>query len=141
MRSFSKSVPLTFPLDEVLIEVIVDLDWRDQGWGNQKGGVRIELRRDSGSGGSASTIAEKWLEFAPHKRKSESFAFVHHGRDAPSWVAHNYTADPLVTDAETGDYYRLGARVGEYPHKLFLHSVGLRVTYGTLPSSRQLGEL
>eukprot|EP00392_Amoebophrya_sp_AT5.2_P004634 g4642.t1 len=131
MRKYTdESVPLSIPAGEVLTALDVLLDWRDQGRGNQKGGLRVELRRNAGGGGSASTIAEKWFEFAPQKRKAEAFKLLH-------------GADAIVTDAQDGDYYRLGARVGEYPqHRLYLHFVSLGVKYGTPPSSRrQLREL
>eukprot|EP00392_Amoebophrya_sp_AT5.2_P007926 g7945.t1 len=129
MQKYAKSVPLTFPAGEVLIEVDVRLDWRDQGRGNQRGGVRIELRRDSG-GGSTFTVARKWFEFGFHTRTAETFSF-----------ALLYGTDAIVTDAEDGDHVLLGVRVGEYSHKLFLHSMVVGVKYGTLPSTRQLGEL
>eukprot|EP00392_Amoebophrya_sp_AT5.2_P013967 g14100.t1 len=131
LSKYTRSLPLNFPAGEVLIALDVLLDWRDQGWGNQKGGVRVELRR--GEEDSGSTIAGKWFEFAPHRRTNEIFALDLNGTD-----------QALVINAQDGDYYRLGARVGEYPHKLYLHSVFLGVKYGTPPSTsspRQLGEL
>eukprot|EP00392_Amoebophrya_sp_AT5.2_P007195 g7209.t1 len=125
-----------------LQQLTVTLEWHDQQWGAQKGGLRVDLVRAgpapapapslAGTGVSGSfreltsssdsdsehVVASSWIEYTPRERKNETFEYLR-------------GQDDIVTQALGGDHIRFSARVGDYSHKIYLHRLQALVKCGS----------
>eukprot|EP00392_Amoebophrya_sp_AT5.2_P003953 g3958.t1 len=89
--------PNSFPIragaaGELLQRLFVAVDWNDQKWGVQKGGLRLDLVRQE------EVVASSWIEHAPHERGTEYREYLRSSGDA------------IVTQAVENDVIRFSAR-------------------------------
>lgn len=85
------------PLTSTVKRLNMSLVWKDQGWGNLKGEMYVTLMRPS----------EKETEEVAVKRRV--FGIAKHSEEA---AKSEITAEPILTLAQSGDFYRFMRIVG-----------------------------
>ncbi|CAD7957957.1 unnamed protein product [Amoebophrya sp. A120] len=103
------------------LELRVDLDWEDHGYGKRAAGILIKLFCSP----FATLMAERWIKQVPRKRKTETLLFY---RDVDDIVAfaYSYSNDKEMRTC----WYEFYAKVGDKPgQKLLLHHFWVTVRY------------
>ena len=94
-------------LTSTVKKLTMSLTWKDQGWGNRKGEIFVQLRRPaakSPASGASNTDGEMIAE------KRRLFGIAKHKREeAKAKIAPD---DPIVALAKPGDFYRFMRNAG-----------------------------
>lgn len=91
------------PLTSTVKRLSMSLVWKDQGWGNLKGEIFVTLMRPSKREGQKKCNPEVVVE------KRRVFGIAKHSEEA---AKSEITADPILTLAQPGDFYRFMRNIG-----------------------------
>ncbi len=87
------------PLPSIVKKLSLFVLWKDQGWGNRKGEIFLQLMRTANAGAAPMEVVQKRKVFgiADHEKKKTNAELAN---------------DPIVTLAKPGDFYRFMRNAG-----------------------------